>query len=166
MADTNTATSSGALSAVSGMARSFLSMSDRLASPIFDLLLRIYVFRVFFYSGWKKVTDFESAEFLFEYEWALGVLPPDVWAVLAITFEVGASVLVLIGLFARFAAIPLLAMAMVIQFWLGAVDPAYYELQHFAWMLVLLSITLRGPGAISLDRFIAPWLANNKALRD
>ena len=138
-----------------------ISSNAGLLTPLLDLGIRVFIFWIFFLSGWKKVTDFDSAVFLYEYEWTLGILPPEGWAYLAILFEVGASSLVLIGLFARHAAIPLLGMAIIIQFWLGGINATYFRLEHFAWMLLLASVIVRGPGPLSLDRFISPRLASN-----
>ena len=138
-----------------------ISSNAWLLTPLLDLGIRVFIFWIFFFSGWKKVTDFETAVFLYEYEWTLGVLPPEVWAYLAIAFEVGCGVLVLIGLFARHAAVPLLGMAIVIQFWLGGINGTYFRLEHFAWMLLLASVIIRGPGPLSIDRLISARLASN-----
>lgn len=58
------------------------------------------------------------------------------------------------GLLTRLAAMPLLGMALVIQFVLGAADPAYNQLQHYLWMALLLALIARGPGAWSLDAWL------------
>jgi putative oxidoreductase len=91
---------------------------------------------------------------LFQYEYMVPVLPPDIAAVLAAACELGASSLLVLGLFSRLAAIPLLLMSMVIQFVLGAANPAYNDLEHYLWMVLLLSVILRGPGAISVDAWM------------
>jgi putative oxidoreductase len=61
---------------------------------------------------------------------------------------------VLIGSLTRLAALPLLGIALVIQFVLGAADPAYNQLQHYLWMVLLLTLIARGPGAWSLDAWL------------
>ena len=60
-----------------------------------------------------------------------------------------------VGLASRLAAIPMLAMALVIQFALGSVNPAFDNVEHFYWMFVLAMIVTRGPGRISLDHYLA-----------
>ena len=127
---------------------------ERLAAPIADLAVRVAIFRIFFFSGLVKIRDWQGTLFLFEYEYMVPVL--SVWqaAVLATIFELGASPLVLIGLSARLAALPLLAMASVIQFVLGATNPAYDQLEHYLWMVLLLCVIARGPGVLSFDALI------------
>lgn len=126
---------------------------DRLA-PSTDVLLRLAVFRIFFWSGLAKLNDWSSTLLLFENEYNVPLLPPTLAAVLATSVELGASLLVLAGLATRLAALPLLALTFVIQFVLGAADPAYNQLQHYLWMALLLALITRGPGVWSLDGWL------------
>lgn len=126
---------------------------ERLA-PLTDLLLRLAVFRVFFWSGLTKLHDWSSTLLLFESEYHVPLLPPALAATLATGAELGASLLVLAGLATRLAALPLLGITLVIQFVLGAADPAYNQLQHYLWMALLLTLIARGPGAWSLDAWL------------
>lgn len=126
---------------------------ERLA-PLTDLLLRLAVFRVFFWSGLAKLDDWSSTLLLFENEYNVPLLPHTLAAALAASAELGASLLVLAGLLTRLAALPLLGIALVIQFVLGAADPAYNQLQHYLWMALLLTLIARGPGAWSLDAWL------------
>ncbi len=128
-------------------------------TPLTDLLLRLAVFRVFFWSGLTKLNDWSSALLLFEHEYSVPLLPHTLAAVLATSTELGASLLVLAGFLTRLAALPLLGIALVIQFVLGAADPAYNQLQHYLWMVLLLTLIARGPGAWSLDA----WLERRSA---
>ena len=57
----------------------------------------------------------------------------------------------------------LLALTMVIQFVLGAVDPAYNQLQHYLWMMLLLMLAVRGPGVLSLDAWLERRFAQSGA---
>lgn len=133
---------------------------ERIAAPIADLAIRIAIFRIFFWSGLVKIQDWQGTLFLFEYEYMVPVLSVWLAAVLAAAFEVGASVLVLVGFGARLAALPLVAMALVIQFVLGAANPAYDRLEHFLWMVLLFAIVARGPGLLSIDGLIRRKLAS------
>jgi putative oxidoreductase len=49
----------------------------------------------------------------------------------------------------------MLAMAFVIQFVVGASDPAFRLTEHYYWMFLLGIIATTGPGRLSLDRLIA-----------
>src|SRR5215813_1421195 len=91
-----------------------LDALQRHGTPIVDLLIRIALFRVFFWSGLVKIHDWPGTIQLFQYEYMVPLLPPEISALLAAACELGASSLVLIGLFSRLAALPLLGMCMVI----------------------------------------------------
>ncbi|MDY0883321.1 DoxX family protein [Dongia soli] len=134
-----------------GKLANWLRSLEQVGGPIVDLLIRIAVFRVFFWSGLVKIHDWEGTVQLFQYEYMVPFLSPSIAALLATSFELGASSLVLLGFLTRLAALPLLGMAMVIQFVLGAANPDYSQLEHYLWMVLLLSIIVRGPGLFSID---------------
>ena len=128
---------------------------ERFGVPVIDLATRVWIGLVFFRSGQQKLDDWESTVFLFEYEYAVPVLSPTAAAYMATAFELAMPVLLFIGLASRLAALPLLGMAMVIQFILGANNPAYNDFNHYAWMIFLLVIVVRGPGLLSVDHLVA-----------
>ena len=72
-------------------------------------------------------------------------------ATMAVSDELLASLLVLIGLGTRLAALPLLAQALVIQY---GIDPVYHTAEHQLWIVLLVLLIARGPGQISLDHAI------------
>ena len=49
----------------------------------------------------------------------------------------------------------MLAMTLVIQFVVGAADPAFHVIEHYYWMLLLGAVIVFGPGALSLDHWLA-----------
>ncbi|PJK28955.1 DoxX family protein [Minwuia thermotolerans] len=127
---------------------------ERVGGPLVDLAFRLIMARIFFQSGWLKLNDFENTVFLFQYEYAVPVLPPEIAAYFATFFELAMPVLLVLGFMTRLAALPLLGMALVIQFVLGASNPAYFQWEHYFWMLSLVYIFVRGAGPISLDHLI------------
>lgn len=147
------------MTAMTNRAFAFLDAVQRHGAPIVDLLIRLALFRVFFWSGLVKIHDWPGTVQLFQYEYMVPLLPPNLAAVLAAACELGASSLVLVGLFSRLAALPLLGMSMVIQFVLGATNPAYNDLEHYLWMVLLLSVIVRGPGTFSVDAILRNRLA-------
>jgi len=150
--------SSDAPSLLATVTQLFNSVTDKLQTygvPLVDLAIRIWIGLVFFRSGQQKIGDWESTVFLFEYEYAVPLLPPATAAYLATAFELAMPVLLFFGLASRLAAVPLLSMALVIQFILGANNPAYNDFNHYAWMIFLLAIIVRGPGLLSVDHLIA-----------
>ena len=134
---------------------------QRFALPVFDLAVRLWIARVFFNSGLTKIRDWESTIYLFEDEYKVPLLPPELAAYLGTTFELAMPVLLVIGFAARFAALPLLGMACVIQFVLGAANPDYDHAEHFYWMFLLVMIVLRGAGPLSVDYLIGRWIAKS-----
>lgn len=129
--------------------------------PLVKLGVRFMIAKTFFMAGLAKIQDWENTVFLFEFEYSVPVLPPEFAAFLATCFELGMPVLLLIGLFSRLASMPLLGMALVIQFILGAANPAYDNIEHFYWMLLLLVIITTGPGRLSLDHYLVKKFCPN-----
>ncbi|MBK1842284.1 DoxX family protein [Azospirillum sp. YIM B02556] len=127
---------------------------DRSAMPLFDLAVRLTMAPIFFRSGLQKIGDWPATLFLFQEEYRVPLLPPDVAAALAAATELTMPVLLVLGLATRLAAVPLLAMALVIQFVLGAGNPAFSNPQHYFWMLLLTGLILRGGGRLSLDHWL------------
>jgi putative oxidoreductase len=85
---------------------------------------------------------------LFADEYKVPVLPPDLAATMAATFELGCSALLVLGLATRAATLPLLGMIAVIQTF---VYPHAYS-EHLTWASLLLFLLTRGAGPWSLDR--------------
>ena len=127
---------------------------DGKIAPLIDLIMRLVIARTFFLSGLQKLQDWEATVFLFQYEYAVPVLPHEIAAVMAATFELTMPVLLVLGFATRLAAMPLLGMAFVIQFVLGANNPAFNLAEHYFWMVVLATLIARGAGPISIDSFL------------
>jgi putative oxidoreductase len=118
------------------------------------LLARLGVAGVFWRSGQTKVDGFEITDntfFLFEEEYQVPLLPPDVAAYLATAAEHVFPVMLVVGLGARLGAAGLLAMTLVIQLF---VYPMSWP-DHLMWAAALAYVIARGPGCVSLDHLIA-----------
>lgn len=98
--------------------------------------------------GWPSLSD--SALDLFRTEYQVPLLAPEVAAPLAAVAEHVFPLLLLIGLATRLSALALLGMTMVIQIF---VYPSAYP-THFMWAALFLYLIARGPGAVSLDRWL------------
>ncbi|MFM9888680.1 MAG: DoxX family protein, partial [Burkholderiales bacterium] len=77
------------------------------AAPAVDLLLRLWVANVFFKSGLTKIANFDSTISLFENEYAVPFLPPELAAYLGTGAELILPVFLALGLGTRFAALAL-----------------------------------------------------------
>ena len=124
------------------------------AGDVLDLAIRLWLARIFLLSGLAKLDNWQGTLLLFRFEYQVPVLPPGLAAWTATLFELACPVLLVAGLGARIAALPLLAMVLVIQFWLGARNPSYAHTEHIAWLLLLLCVLVRGPGRLSAGHLL------------
>ncbi|WPC06819.1 DoxX family protein [Pseudomonas benzenivorans] len=99
-----------------------------------------------------------SAVPLFEHEYQVPLLPPELAASMAAFAEHLFPLLILLGLATRFSALALVGMTLVIQLF---VYPGAYP-THGVWAAVLLMLAAKGPGALSLDHFIARHYGYNR----
>jgi len=111
------------------------------------------VANVFFKSGVNKFQSMDTTLMLFQYEYAVPILPYDVAAYLATGVELVFPVLLAIGLAGRVSA------AVLFVFNIAAVVSyptmnAAGQLQHLMWGIMLLFPLLHGPGKISIDHLI------------
>ena len=120
------------------------------------LMLRIAIAGVFWRSGRTKVdgvlTLKESTVWLFEDDYALPLLPPEVAAHLATWAEHLFPVLLVLGLFTRSAALALLGMTLIIQLF---VYPDAWWPVHSLWVGMLAVLIASGPGRLSADGLLA-----------
>ena len=120
-----------------------------------QLLFRLAVAGVFFRAGLAKVASWEPTVALFRDEYKVPVLPPELAAVMASTFELGSSLLLIVGLATRLATLPLLGMILTIQLF---VYPQAWP-EHLVWASILLFLLTRGAGPTSLDRALSRFLS-------
>ena len=126
------------------------------ALPISLLLLvqRIGIAAIFFLSGRTKVTGWftitDDAFELFRSEYALPLVPPEIATYAATFAEHFFPVLLVLGLFTRYAALALLGMTLVIEIF---VYPDAWP-THLSWAGLMLPIIAMGGGRFALDRLI------------
>lgn len=125
---------------------------------LLQLVFRFGVASVFWKSGQSKIASWDTTILLFTNEYHVPVLSPQLAATLAASFELGCSTLIFFGLLTRLATLPLLGMVFVIQTF---VYPENW-VEHLTWAAMLLFLLTRGPGAISLDRLIKPWILGGR----
>jgi putative oxidoreductase len=135
-----------------------LNELGRFPLPILQLMFRVAVAAVFFKSGLTKIASWELTLQLFQDEYAVPLLPVPVAATLASATELSMPVLLVLGLGARLAALPLLGMTLVIQLF---VYPENWA-EHLMWASLLLFIVTRGAGALSLDHLIRRALLDGR----
>lgn len=123
--------------------------------PVLSLIARVSIAAVFFLSGRTRVegllTITDSTYALFAEEYRLPLIPSDIAAHLATYSEHLFPILLVLGLGARFAALALLGMTIVIEVF---VYPLGWP-THLLWATVLLYIIRFGAGPISLDHWLS-----------
>jgi putative oxidoreductase len=143
-------TDSTRATALAGLARVILDRLDRLPIVLAEIPLRLGVALVFWRSGRTKTANWDLTVALFQDEYRVPILPPELAAILATAVEHAAPVMLLLGLGTRLAAAAMLGMTLVIQIF---VYPQSYP-DHLLWLGPLLYLLLRGPGALSFDHLI------------
>lgn len=133
-----------------------------LAGSALLLALRLYVGWQFFKSGLVKLQDWGGTLALFQDEYQVPVLPPELAAVMGTFGELFFPALLFIGLFSRPAALGLFAMnAMAVISY-----PALFQFEcpaaindHFYWGALILVLFAFGPGRASLDAWLSRRIA-------
>jgi putative oxidoreductase len=125
---------------------------DWLSSAI-DLLLRLWVANIFWKAGMSKLASWSSTLYLFEYEYAVPFLPPEIAAYIGTGVEITMPVLLAVGLATRFSALVLFVFNIIAVVSYPTLNEIGIK-DHQYWGLLLLVPLFHGPGVLSLDYFI------------
>lgn len=126
------------------------------ALPMSLLLLvqRCGIAAIFFLSGRTKVTGWftinDTAFELFRTDYKLPLVPPEIATYAATFSEHFFPILLVLGLFTRYAALALLGMTTVIEIF---VYPDAWP-THLSWAGLMLPVIAMGGGRFALDRLI------------
>jgi putative oxidoreductase len=121
---------------------------------VIQLMARIGMAMIFWRSGQSKLANWDLTLQLFANEYKVPVIPPEIAAPMAVAVELGAPVLLVLGLCTRIATLPMIGMTLVIQTF---VYPQAW-VDHLIWMTLLLLLLSRGPGVFSLDHLAKKFL--------
>jgi putative oxidoreductase len=125
--------------------------------PLAQLTARLYVAKVFFWSGLTKIQNWDITLALFTDEYKVPLLPVPVAALLGTGGELVLPVLLALGLGGRFAALGLSCVNAVAVLSLPEISDAGLA-QHTLWGCLLAGLALWGPGAWSLERWLMRWI--------
>ncbi len=127
------------------------------------LIVRLYWGGNLVISGWRKFADFEGQSQIFE---NLGVIWPRVSLAVSGAAELGCGALLVIGLAARLAALPLV-INMLVAFAVASGDKMQALFTHpnefvtapeFLYLFACLLVLVFGPGLISVDALFGVFL--------
>jgi putative oxidoreductase len=135
-----------------------IDLLGRFPLALLQLIFRLSIASVFWHAGMTKIASWDTTIALFRDEYAVPILPPEIAASLAATVELTCPVLLVLGLATRLATLPMLGMTFVIEVF---VYPEQW-IEHLMWAAILLFVLTRGPGPLSLDRFIARALFDRR----
>lgn len=158
----------GAMARLSALLQSVHRAMGHLPNTLLAFIARFSIAAVFWKSGQTKIEGLaidivsgeftlgmprlsDNAVFLFQEEYRLPVLSPELGATLAALGEHILPVFILLGLATRLSVLGLLGMTLVIQLF---VYPDAYP-THGTWAAVLLYLMAHGPGKLSIDAWIA-----------
>jgi putative oxidoreductase len=130
-----------------------LGLLGRIPTDLISLLARLGIGAIFLRSGLLKLDGWDSGLTLalFESEYRLPFLPPELAAPMAMGAELTLPFLLFLGLGTRFAALALFGMTAVIQIF---VYPNAFD-THAVWAVALLALMKFGAGRLSLDYLLA-----------
>jgi putative oxidoreductase len=120
---------------------------------LFDLVVRLYLAKVFWQSGILKVTSWDATVALFTNVYHVFLLPPELAAALGAGVELGGSALLLLGLGGRLAAAALFGLNIVSVISYPEISDLGLK-DHFYWGVLLLFFVLHGTGKLSIDYWI------------
>ncbi|WP_119393884.1 DoxX family protein [Salinibius halmophilus] len=129
-----------------------------------ELINRYTVAMVFLTSGWLKLQNWRTTEYLFEYEYQVPLLPWQLAMYFGTAAEMVLPLLLIAGLASRFSAASLFLVNLVAYISYAHVlnERPIAGLDHQLWALMLLIAAVRGGGLLSLDQLWVWW--QNKRL--
>jgi putative oxidoreductase len=131
-----------------------LASLEAIPHDLIALIGRISIGTVFWRSAMTKIDGFAlkpSTFYLFENDYRLPLIPPELAAYLATATELTMPLLLWSGLLTRFAATILLIMTLVIEIF---VYPNAFD-THGVWAVTLLYLMKYGAGRFSLDHLLS-----------
>jgi len=138
---------------LTGAARGLIRILEEYLAPVLDLGIRLLVAGVFFKSGLVKIQSWSSTVALFENEYEVPLLPPELAAYLGTGAELVLPVFLALGLGGRLAAAALFVFNILAV--ISYPDLSEVGLKdHQYWGLLLLVTVLHGPGKLSADHFM------------
>jgi putative oxidoreductase len=122
-------------------------------SPLLDLAIRLWVANAFFTSGLTKTANWDLTIALFENEYDVPFLSPEVAALFGTAAELALPVFLMLGLFTRPAAIALFVFNIIAVISYPGLSEGGLK-DHIYWGLLMLVTIFHGPGKIAVDYFI------------
>lgn len=128
---------------------------DSVGGAIIDLLIRLWLAKVFFVLGVQHAANWDATLQLYAGASAIPGIGAKIAAVLGTGVEIICPLFLVVGLLTRVAAIPLLLLALAVEF----TDRTMVD--HLYWIAMLGILIVRGAGGLSVDALIGPHMAGS-----
>ena len=135
-----------------------IALPDELLSrmqSVLVLVARVWIGWQFLKSGWLKLNSWETTLFLFEEEYRVPIISPELAALAGTAGELLFPILLFLGLFGRLSALGLTAVnGMAVFAYAHVLYSDGFEAalaQHYLWGMILIMIAVYGPGKVSVD---------------
>jgi putative oxidoreductase len=121
-----------------------------------SLLGRLTIAGIFIQTGWGKLHHLDKVIDFFN---SLGIPAAQIQAPFVAAVEFGGGILILLGLFTRLAAIPLIG-TMVVAILTAKLKSVqelsdFLNLPEYLFIVILVWLVVKGAGAVSIDHLLA-----------
>src|SRR5271167_2058048 len=131
------------------------SLAHRLAWPYVELIIRLWIAKLFFFFGIQQLMHWTAALQIVDEENPFPLLAPIVFAYLSTGANLLCAILLALGAMTRYASLPLLILAVITQFRFEPFDTQLFWIALFCWYVI------HGAGPISLDHLLRRGLAES-----
>ena len=128
------------------------NLADK-AANVFNLAIRLYIANVFFKAGLTKIQSWDSTIALFENEYSVPILPPEMAAYLGTAAELVLPVMLVLGFAGRLTALALFLFNIVAVVSYPDISEAGVK-DHVFWGWMIAVIFFYGAGKISVDAWL------------
>lgn len=136
----------------------YIYLVKHILPSIILFIARIWIGYIFFGGIMYKLQDYSRSIMGFTNYYLVPFLSPIFSHYISLTFEITGAALLVLGLFTRFAALPIIAITVGIIFLAPQAGDKY-------WLLIIFIITSFGAGKISLDHLISLKVNSKSRLR-
>lgn len=140
---------------VRSLANFWNSVALRLAWPYAELLIRLWIAKLFFFFGVQQLMHWTAALQNVDEQNPFPLLAPIVSAYLSTGANLICAMLLALGFMTRYASLPLLILASITQFRFEPFDTQLFWMALFCWYAI------QGAGPISLDHLLRRGLSDS-----
>src|ERR1700723_3273122 len=130
-------------------------LAHRLAWPYVELLIRLWIAKLFFLFGVRELMVWTTTLQIVVEQNPFPALAPTVSAYLSTGADLICAILLALGFMTRYASLPLLILAAITQFRFEPFDTQLFWIALFCWYVI------HGAGPISLDNLLRRGLADS-----